>query len=91
MDGLSVMELVQEDRNLKKMPDFIIITAIGQERITEDAFKRGASYYIMKPFNNEMVLNRIKHTHREIQYEETPVEIFPNAEERLTKKVWRVV
>ena len=55
------------------MPDFIIITAIGQERITEDAFKRGASYYIMKPFNNEMVLNRIKHTHREIQYEETPV------------------
>ena len=56
------MELVQEDRNLKKMPDFIIITAIGQERITEDAFKRGASYYIMKPFNNEMVLNRIKHT-----------------------------
>ena len=73
MDGLSVMELVQEDRNLKKMPDFIIITAIGQERITEDAFKRGASYYIMKPFNNEMVLNRIKHTHREIQYEKTPV------------------
>ena len=55
------------------MPDFIIITAIGQERITEDAFKRGASYYIMKPFNNEMVLNRIKHTHREIQYEKTPV------------------
>lgn len=73
MDGLSVMELVQEDRNLKKMPDFIIITAIGQERITEDAFKRGASYYIMKPFNNEMVLNRIKHTHREIQYEKTSV------------------
>ena len=73
MDGLSVMELVQEDRNLKKMPDFIIITAIGQEQITEDAFKRGASYYIMKPFNNEMVLNRIKHTHREIQYEKTPV------------------
>ena len=42
MDGLSVMELVQEDRTLKKTPDFIIITAVGQERITEDAFKRGA-------------------------------------------------
>ena len=39
MDGLSVMELVQEDRTLKKTPDFIIITAVGQERITEDAFK----------------------------------------------------
>ena len=68
MDGLSVMELVQEDRTLKKTPDFIIITAVGQERITEDAFKRGANYYIMKPFNNEMVLNRIKDTHREMKY-----------------------
>ena len=68
MDGLSVMELVQEDRTLKKTPDFIIITAVGQERITEDAFKRGANYYIMKPFNNEMVLNRIKDTHREMKH-----------------------
>ncbi len=68
MDGLSVMELIQEDRTLKKTPDFIIITAVGQERITEDAFKRGANYYIMKPFNNEMVLKRIKDTHREIKH-----------------------
>ena len=68
MDGLSVMELVQEDRTLKKIPDFIIITAVGQERITEDAFKRGANYYIMKPFNNEIVLNRIKDTHREMKH-----------------------
>ena len=68
MDGLSVMELVQEDRTLKKTPDFIIITAVGQERITEDAFKRGVNYYIMKPFNNEMVLNRIKDTHREMKH-----------------------
>ena len=68
MDGLSVMELVQEDRTLKKTPDFIIITAVGQERITEDAFKKGANYYIMKPFNNEMVLNRIKDTHREMKH-----------------------
>ncbi len=32
MDGLSVMEIVNEDKNLKKLPDFIIITAVGQER-----------------------------------------------------------
>lgn len=69
MDGLSVMELVNSDKNLKKSPDFIIVTAVGQERITEDAFKKGASYYIMKPFNNEMVLNRIKHTNRDTKYE----------------------
>ena len=67
MDGLSVMERVNEDKTLKKSPNFIIITAVGQERITEDAFKKGASYYIMKPFHNETVLNRIKHIQNEVQ------------------------
>lgn len=87
MDGLSVMELVQEDRTLKKTPDFIIITAVGQERITEDAFKRGANYYIMKPFNNEMVLNRIKDTHREMKYTKKVWEVFRKSGETLVKKV----
>lgn len=71
MDGLSVMDTVNADQTIKKSPDFIIITAVGQEQITEDAFKKGASYYIMKPFHNEMVLNRIKHTHGERKSERT--------------------
>ena len=61
LDGLSVMEKVGKDTALKKRPEFIVITAIGQERITEDAFHLGASYYIMKPFDSDMVLNRMKH------------------------------
>lgn len=69
MDGLSVMEMVSNDQGLKKHPDFIVVTAVGQERITEDAFKKGASYYIMKPFNNEMVLNRIKHANQVLRHE----------------------
>ena len=60
MDGLSVMDMVNHDKEIKKRPSFIIVTAVGQERITEDAFRKGANYYILKPFNNEMVLNRIK-------------------------------
>ena len=65
MDGLSVLEKVHEDKKIKKSPVFIIVTAIGQERITEDAFRRGASYYILKPFRNETVLSRIKKVKRE--------------------------
>ena len=64
LDGLSVMDKIKNDRNLKKYPAFIMISAIGQEKITEDAFALGADYYIMKPFDNEMVLNRIKHVKR---------------------------
>ena len=67
MDGLSVMERVNEDKTLKKSPNFIIITAVGQERITEDAFKKGASYYILKPFHNETVLSRIKDVREEVR------------------------
>ena len=67
MDGLSVMDKVNKNKTLKKIPEFIIITAVGQEKITEDAFRKGASYYIMKPFQNETVLSRIKYIEREVQ------------------------
>ena len=60
LDGLSVMERINKDQTIKKHPKFIVISAIGQEAITEDAFNLGAHYYIMKPFDNEMVLSRVK-------------------------------
>ena len=62
VDGLTVMERVNKDTEVKKRPAFIVITAVGQEKITEDAFALGANYYILKPFDNDMVINRIKHT-----------------------------
>lgn len=61
LDGLGVMERVQKDESIKNPPAFIVITAIGQEKITEDAFHLGADYYIMKPFDNDIIINRIKH------------------------------
>lgn len=61
LDGLTVMDKIKNDRNLKKHPAFIMISAIGQEKITEDAFDLGADYYIMKPFDSDVVINRIKH------------------------------
>ena len=35
--------------------------------MTEDAFRLGANYYIMKPFHNDTVLNRIKYIQGEVQ------------------------
>ena len=61
LDGLGVLDRVNNDKTIKKHPTFIMISAIGQEKITEDAFQLGADYYIMKPFDNDMVLSRIKH------------------------------
>ena len=41
------------------------VSAIGQEKITEDAFRRGADYYIMKPFDKDIIVNRIKMVKRD--------------------------
>ena len=57
MDGLAVMEKFANDKSLKKIPSFIVVSAVGQERITENAFNLGADYYILKPFDNQMLLN----------------------------------
>ena len=66
MDGLSVMDNINHDRTIKKRPNFIIVTAVGQERITEDVFQKGAHYYLMKPFSNEIILNYIKSINKSI-------------------------
>ena len=59
LDGLAVMDRINHEENIKK-PAFIVISAVSQEKTTEDAFELGADYYILKPFNNDMVLNRIR-------------------------------
>lgn len=81
MDGLSVMEEVSRNKNIKKSPQFIIITAVGQEKITEDAFKKGASYYIMKPFQNETVLNRIKYIKQDVHHDSRVSSAIVNGKE----------
>ena len=59
LDGIGVLEQIRKDTELKKQPHVIVITAIGQERVTESVFALGASYYIMKPFDSAVVMQRI--------------------------------
>ncbi len=42
------------------MPSFIIISGIQNESVAENAMSAGATYYIMKPFDNFTLLNRVK-------------------------------
>ena len=60
VDGLSVVRRINSDASLKKRPRFIMVTAVGNENITAEAFALGVDYYILKPFDSEMVLDRIK-------------------------------
>jgi len=95
MDGLTVMDVVNEDTDMKKYPDFIVVSAVGQERITEDAFKKGANYYIMKPFNNQTILERIKSASKAVRQERnnTPVskKNYAITEENLESRVTSMI
>lgn len=60
MDGLSLMNKVNEDGAMIKMPFFIITSAISDENVIQDAFGYGAGYYLLKPFETNMIADRVK-------------------------------
>ena len=64
LDGISVMEKVRNDTQMKGAPSFIIVTAASSQDVTEDAFRLGANYYIMKPFNRDVILDKINRVSR---------------------------
>jgi two-component system, response regulator, stage 0 sporulation protein A len=59
LDGLGVLERLR-DLNLSPQPKVIMLTAFGQENITQRAVQLGASYYILKPFDMEVLANRVR-------------------------------
>ena len=85
MDGLAVLDKVNQDNTIKKMPTFIMVSAIGQDRVTEDAFSLGADYYIMKPFDENIIINRIKRAKK--QTSEKKQEVLPTFSVKMEKKL----
>ncbi len=59
-DGITVMKKVFKDEKIKKFPAFIVISSVGKEAVTEDAFENGAVYYFMKPFDNQALIEKIR-------------------------------
>lgn len=59
LDGLGVLERLS-NLNLSPQPIVIMLTAFGQENITQRAVHLGASYYVLKPFDMEVLVNRIR-------------------------------
>lgn len=60
LDGISVMEKVKNNTQIKTCPSFIMVTAASSQDVTEDAFRLGANYYIMKPFSKDVLLDKIR-------------------------------
>ena len=57
MDGLSCLRVIKEyDSNAK----VVICSSLGKENLVKDAVKLGAVDFIIKPFNSEHFINKIK-------------------------------
>lgn len=59
LDGLAVLEKLNEMK-LEKRPNIIMLTAFGQEDVTKKAVDLGAAYYILKPFDLDTLMNKIR-------------------------------
>lgn len=60
LDGLGVLERVNSSSNLNKKPICIMLSAVGQDKITQRAIALGAEYYMVKPFDIELLIQRIR-------------------------------
>ncbi|WP_425448584.1 sporulation transcription factor Spo0A [Dethiothermospora halolimnae] len=59
LDGLGVLEKINT-MDLEKFPKTIVLSAVGQDKITQRAINLGADYYVVKPFDFQIFMKRIR-------------------------------
>ena len=59
LDGISVLERINA-RTTMKRPKIIMLTAFGQESLTHQAMMLGVDYFILKPFDLDILGKRIR-------------------------------
>lgn len=57
LDGIGVLEKLNEQGNV---PICIMLSAVGQDNITKRALNLGAEYYMVKPFEIDLLIKRIR-------------------------------
>lgn len=59
MDGLGVLENLKNIHMIKR-PQFIMLSAIGQDKTIQIALSLGAEFFVVKPFDMNDLVSRIK-------------------------------
>ena len=82
LDGIGVLEKINMIKMSKK-PICIMLSAVGQDKITRKAIELGAEYYVVKPFEIDLLITRI----RELKnYKPTQVNNFISRENSIQKQ-----
>ena len=59
LDGIGVLEQINMIK-MNKKPICIMLSAVGQDKITRRAIELGAEYYVVKPFDIDLLITRIR-------------------------------
>lgn len=59
LDGIGVIENAKTFKR-GESPKIIVLSALGNDSITQRAMEMGADYYFVKPFDYEVLINRIR-------------------------------
>jgi PAS domain S-box-containing protein len=59
MDGLEASRLIKQDRNLKKHPAVVMVTAFSNEEVREEAEKLKIEGFLLKPVTRSMLVDTL--------------------------------
>ena len=59
VDGISTYAAIKKIKEIDNSAKIIMVSAMGQQDIIEESFKAGASDFIIKPFEEQNVINSI--------------------------------
>ena len=78
LDGIEVLEQIN---TLKNKPQSIMVSAVGQEEVIQRAMKLGAAYYIVKPFEIDLLVKRIRELKINKKNKDRQLVTYPKKEE----------
>jgi len=81
MDGLQVLSEAAH-LSLEKWPTFIIMTCFNSEEAMRTSSKLGASFYLLKPFSYDMLVERIRQSVLEYSHQPQSAHRIPVKPER---------
>lgn len=85
LDGIGVLERLVRDETGR--PKVIMLTAFGQEAVTQRVVSLGADYYVLKPFSLDVLADRI----RQLGLSSTPLAQPPARARNLEAEVTNII
>ncbi len=60
VDGFTLIEQIKRDKLIRKEPQFILTTSVHNEKIMAAASRMGISYFLLKPYDPQVLTTRVK-------------------------------